>query len=162
DAQFGGDAAHGALYVMTNLGAPRYRVMKAAPDAKSPSEWTEIVPQQKGVIQSVAIVHDRLVLTLSENALSRIAIYSLAGKWEKDVPLPTLGTADGVRGEPDGAQLFFRFASYTYPSMVYRYDMTSGKVTPIEQRSLPFDPARYVTEQVWATSKDGTKVPMFV
>jgi prolyl oligopeptidase len=162
DGQFGGDAAHGALYLLTNLGTPRYHVMKAMPDAKSPSEWTEIVPEQKGVIQAVAIVHDQLVLTISENALSRIAIYSLAGKWLKDVPLPTLGTADAVRGEPDGTQLFFRFASYTYPSMVYRYDMASARVTPIEKRTLPFDPARYVTEQVWATSKDGTKVPMFV
>jgi prolyl oligopeptidase len=162
DATFGADASHGSLYVMTNLGAPRYRIMKAAPEAKDPSTWTELVPEQKGVIQAFALIGGRLVLTISENALSRIAIYSLDGKFEKDVPLPTLGTVDHVAGEPDGDQLFFRFASYTYPSMVYRYAFASGKIAPIEPRPLPFDPAKYTTEQVWVTSKDGTKVPMFV
>ncbi len=162
DGNIGGDAVRGTFYLLTNIDTPRYHVVKTTLGPDGPAAWTEVVPEQKGVIQAMQVVNDHLVLTIAENALSRIAIYDLAGKWVKDVPLPTLGTADGVRGEPDGKQFFFRFASYTYPSMVYRYDFASGRVTPLEKRDLPFAPADYVTEQVWATSKDGTKVPMFV
>jgi prolyl oligopeptidase len=162
DGQTSGDAAHGALFLLTNVGAPHYHIVKAVPGARGPQDWQVVIPEQKGVIQSFVIAGDRLVLQVLENATSQVKIFGLDGTPQRDVALPALGTVDGLAGDPAGKEFFFRFASFTLPSMIYRYDMSRGTLAPIARRTLPFDPAHYESRQVWATSKDGTQVPMFL
>ncbi|MEP7027498.1 MAG: prolyl oligopeptidase family serine peptidase [Candidatus Eisenbacteria bacterium] len=157
-----GDAAHGELFLRTNVGAERYRIVKVVPGAHDPAEWQLVVPEQKGVIEAFAIVGNRLVVHVSENAASSVRIFGLDGSLQREVPLPSLGTVSDLAGDPGGQELFFRFTSFADPSMIYRYDMTKDTLAPITRRKLPFDPARYESRQVWATSKDGTQVPMFL
>jgi len=121
-----------------------------------------VIPEQSGVIQSFQIVGGRLVIHVVENATSRVLVHAMDGSFEREVKLPTLGTVSGLAGDPKKKDLFFRFASYTYPSMVYRCDVSEGAIAPVEQRALPFDPGAYETKLVWAKSKDGTKVPLFL
>ncbi len=154
------EAFAGRLYLLTNVGAPRYRLVAA--DPKAPAAWTDVVPEGKGVIESFAIVDGRLVLHVREDVVSHVRIHGLDGAFGHEVRLPAIGTVDELDGEPDGTDLYFRFASFAHPSMVQRYDMRSGTLSPIEARALPFDPEAYETTQEWATSKDGTRVPMFV
>ena len=154
------DAFGGRLYLLTNVGAARYRIVAA--DPAKPTAWTDVLPEGKGVIESFAVVDGRLALHVREDAVSHVRIHGIGGAFEHEVALPTLGTVDELDGEPDGTDLYFRFASFAYPSMVQRYDMRSGKLGPIEVRALPFDPEAYATTQEWVTSKDGTRVPMFV
>jgi prolyl oligopeptidase len=162
DGSVSADAYHGTLYLLTNVDSPRYRIVRAAPAATGSAQWSDVVPEQSGVIQSFQIVGGRLVLHVVENATSRVLVYTIGGKLEREITLPTLGTVSGLAGDPGRNDLFFRFASYTYPSMVYHCDVVTGALTAVEQRALPFDPAAYETAQVWVTSKDGTKVPMFL
>ncbi len=157
-----GDAAHGELFLRTNVGAERYRIVRAAPGARGPEDWQVVVPEQKGVLMSFLIAGDRLIVNVSENATSQVKIFGLDGSLQREVTLPSLGTVDGLAGEPGGKEFFFRFTSFANPSMIYRYDMTKGTLAPIARRELPFNPAAYESRQVWVTSKDGTQVPMFL
>ena len=154
------DHHRGKFYALTDVGAPRYRL--AVADPASPTAWTDLVPEQKGVIEGFVLVGGKIALHERENVISRVRLYGLDGKLEKEVDLPTLGTVDGLSAQPDGSELYFRFASFAYPSMVLRYDLKAARLDPVDARDLPYDPGAYATTQEWATSKDGTRVPMFV
>jgi prolyl oligopeptidase len=154
------DAVGGRFLLHTNVGAPRYRIVAADPAA--PATWTDVVPEQAGVIEGFTVVGGKLALHVRENVVSRVLVHSLDGPLEREVDLPTLGTVGGLASRPEAPDLYFRFASFAYPSMIMRYDVTTGGLAPVDARDLPYDPRAYVTTQEWATSKDGTRVPMFV
>ncbi len=162
DGQTQGDVYEGRLYLLTNVGAPRWRIVSSVPGEAGPDAWRDVVPEQEGVIESFQIVNGRLALHVMQNASSRVRIHGLDGRLEKEIDLPTLGTVSRLSGDPKGEELYFRFASFVYPSMVYRYSFATGELAAVDQRDLPFEPARYETKQEWATSKDGTRVPMFL
>jgi prolyl oligopeptidase len=154
------DAVDGKFLLLTDVGSPRYRIATADPAAAT--TWTDLVPEQAGVIEGFTVVGGKLALHVRENVVSRVRLFGLDGRFEKEIDLPTLGTVDGLGSLPQGSDLYFRFASFAYPSMAMRYDLKSGRLAPVETRDLPYDPRSYVTAQEWATSKDGTKIPMFV
>ncbi len=162
DGSFGGDVYGNKLYLMTNLNAPRYKIL--AVDVNNPKQgnWKELIPQQKGVIQGFKIVGGKLVLLISEDVVSKLYIYSLDGKKEKEIPLPTLGTVGGLDGKVDGDELFFSFTSFFYPPTVYRYDMKTGKSEQTDKMQIDFDLSAYEVKQILYSSKDGTKIPMFI
>ncbi len=162
DAQTSADVYEGKLYLLTNLDAPRFRVMVAPVQQPDPSHWKELIGQQKGVIQSMTIAGGRIVLNILENAYSRLSIYDLDGKLIKHVDLPTLGSVGGVHGRPDSDELFFRFQSFAYPPVVFRYDLGTHEMQPLFKTTVQADLSQYETKQVWFHSKDGTSVPMFI
>jgi prolyl oligopeptidase len=160
DGTTDGDAWKGTLYLRTNVGAPRYKIVSASP--AEPAKWTTLVPELEGVIESMQLVDGKLALHVLENAHSRVLVYALDGRREREIALPSLGTVSRLEGDPAGGPLYFTFTGYTAPAMAYRCDVRTGAIEPLEARKLPFDPAAYETEQVWATSKDGTKTPLFL
>jgi prolyl oligopeptidase len=162
DGRTNADAWQGRLYLLTNVGAPRYRVVSTTPDGADAAAWTTVVPELEGVIESMALVDGRLAIHVLENAHSRVLIYGLDGRRQREIELPSLGTVSKLEGDPAGGPLYFTFTGFVAPGMVYRCDVATGAIAPLERRSLPFDPASYETEQVWATSKDGTKIPLFL
>lgn len=162
DGSFGGDVYGNTLYLLTNYQAPRYKIMTTPVNNPKMDNWEELIPEQKGVIRGFRIVGGKLVLLMSEDVVSKIYIYSLEGKKEKEIPLPTLGSVGGIDGKQDGEELFFSFTSYFYPPTVYRYDMNIGKLEETEKMQLDFDLSVYEVKQIFYTSKDGTKVPMFI
>lgn len=162
DGQFGADVLGDRLFILTNYQAPRYHVLVTDVNNPSQGNWKELIPEQKGVIQSMAIVDGKLVLTILENACSRLVIHDVDGKLVKEIELPTLGTVSGVSGRFDKPELFYSFASYAYPNVTFRYDMRTGETREIDRVRIDFDPAAYETRQVWFASRDGTRVPMFV
>lgn len=165
NARFSADVLGDSVILLTDLDAPRFRVLRAPLENPDAANWKEIVPQQTGVIQGVTIANGRLVLNILENAYSKLAIYSPDGKLEREVPLPTLGTVGGVSGQPDKPELFFSFESFAFPPTVYRMnlDAVGGAPEIVEQMKLEnVNLQDYVTEQVWFQSADGVRVPMFV
>ncbi len=162
DGSFGGDVYGNTLYLITNLNAPRYKIMSVDVNNPRQENWKEFIPQQKGVIQGFKIVGGKLVLLLSEDVVSKLYIYSLDGKKEKEILLPTLGTVGGLDGKEDGDELFFSFTSFFYPPTVYRYDMKTGNSEQTEKMQIDFDLSAYEVKQIFYSSKDGTKVPMFI
>jgi prolyl oligopeptidase len=150
------------FWLRTNLGAPRGRLI--AVDASCPARegWREVLPEADETLEAVSILAGRFVATYLKDARSQVRILSLAGELEREVELPGLGTVTGFSGHRRDRQTFFLFTSYTTPSTVYHYDLDRAESRVFRRPRVPFDPACYETRQVFFTSKDGTRVPMFV
>jgi len=160
---FSGEIIDGQAYVLTNDGAPQYRLVKIDVANPAPQNWKEIVPQQDGTLQTFNIVGGRIVTSTLVKATSRISVYDLDGKKQSDIALPTLGTVDSINGDPDNPNLYLRFSSFNYPPTAMQYNVQSGENSVWGQLHVPgFNPQDYDMHQEWFTSKDGTRVPMFL
>ena len=157
-----GDVIDGRLILRTNYQAPRYRICTTTVDKPGPEHWQELMPEGEGVIDGFKIVDRKLVVRLSEDVHSRLLVHDLDGRFIEEVPLPGVGTVSGLAGSADDPGLFFTFASWVVPTAVYRYDLRSQKLEKLHQTACPLDLSKYETTQVWCTSSDGTRVPMFV
>ena len=150
------------FYFRTNLDAPRSRLI--AIDTRHPERgaWRELVPQGQDVLESVALIGGRFVADYMQDAHSRLAVFDTAGAHVADITLPTLGAVAGLSGRADSPELFYAFTSFLYPTTIFRYDVSTGQGSVWKAAHLDFDPSRFVTEQVFYSSKDGTRVPMFL
>jgi prolyl oligopeptidase len=159
--QFLGNAGD-VFYFKTDLDAPRGRVV--AIDAKSPARanWKEIVKTSADPLRSVSLVHHQLVLVYLHDASSQVRFVHLDGTPDRDFPLPGIGSASGFGGKDSDADCYWSFTSFVTPPTVMHYDFEKGKSEVWFQPKVDFDFAPYVTELVFATSKDGTKVPIHV
>ncbi len=150
------------FYFKTDLQAPRSRII--AIDIREPerANWKELVPQQHDVIAFALIVNHQFVVAYLHDAHHQIKRYAMDGHLLGEIALPTLGSIVEISGEVDGNELFFSFTSYLVPSSVYRYDFTNDTLTPLHEPAISFDASNYETEQVFYSSKDGTRIPMFL
>ncbi len=150
------------FYFVTDLDAPRQRLIAIDVEAPARENWREVLAEGEDVLQSAWIIAGRLVTRYLVDAHSRLRIFGLSGTHERDLELPTLGTVGSVSGEPDGAEMFFSFTSFLYPTTVFRYDFQTGETGVFRRPEVDFDPAEYETKQIFYHSKDGTRVPMFI
>jgi len=150
------------FYLLTDLAAPRKRVI--AIDTRHPerARWRELIPQSGDVLENVAIIHDTFVATYLHDAHSQLRLCALDGRFLKDVALPTLGAVTAVSGERRDAEMFYAFTSFLYPTTVFRYDFATARTSVFKAPQIAFDPSGYETEQVFYRSKDGTRIPMFL
>jgi prolyl oligopeptidase len=163
DFLYSADFLQGKLYITTNEDAPRYRVFVA--DAANPKRenWKEIIPQADAVLQNASVAGGKLLVQYEHNATSELKLFGLDGKKLADIPLPALGAVFGSSGRYDRNEIFFGFQSFTVPPSIYRVDLTDVKSALWAKVDAPsIDPSAYDVQQVWFSSKDGTKVPMFV
>ncbi|MFT4055187.1 MAG: prolyl oligopeptidase family serine peptidase [Novosphingobium sp.] len=149
------------LWYVTNQNAPRYRLVGIDLDADKP-EWTEIVAEREDILERAGIVGDRLVLNYMRDAASHAEILALDGSVGKTLSLNGIGTASGFRGRPGDPETFYAFTSFNCPASIYRMDLATGVTTPFATPKMCYDPGAYVVEQRFFTSKDGTRVPMFI
>jgi prolyl oligopeptidase len=162
DGLISADTFGDQLFIHTNVGAPRYRIARTHLNQPGPKHWKDIIPQQQGVIKGFDIVGGRLLVQVSEDVHSRLFVHDLDGRRLSEIELPTLGKVGGVNGEPDGDEAFFTFESFAYPPAVFRYQISNGQLDKLEQMAIDLDLDSYQTHQAWYSSKDGTRVPMFV
>jgi len=163
DFLYSGEVYQNKLYITTNEDAPRSRVLVV--DAANPKRenWKEIVPQSDAVLQNTAIVGGKLGAQYEKNASSLLKLFQLDGKFIDDIPLPAIGTVSGTGSKWNRQEIFFGFQSFTIPPSIYHYDLSSRKTNLWDKVNAPgIDPSAYEVHQLWYTSKDGTKVPMFV
>ena len=147
------------LYFVTNAGSPKYRVIAFDDLAGTPRT---IVAEGKDTITGAHLVGNHLLVTALKDASTQVRRYSPDGVPQGVVALPGIGTASGFEGEPDSNATHYAFASYNMPTTIYRYDADANASTVFAAPKVAFDPADYVVVQRFFTSKDGTKVPMFV
>lgn len=150
------------FYFETDRDGPNGRVIAIDVDHPNPADWKEILPEAAEALQNATIVGDRLIANYLKDAHTLVRVHDLDGWHVRDVDLPGLGTASGFGGKRTDSETFYAFATFTRPSTIYRYDVTTGKSTPHKAPKLAYDPDDYVTEQVFYKSKDGTRVPMFI
>jgi prolyl oligopeptidase len=156
------DSDGSLLWFRTDLDAPRGRLIQI--DLRHPErgQWRELVAEAEDTLEHVGVLGDRFVLSYLHHAHSRIALHTFDGTWEADVPLPGVGTVLGFGGRRSERDTWYAFSSFVSPSVIHRYDLDDHVSQVWWRPELPFDPSLYETEQQFATSKDGTRVPLFV
>jgi prolyl oligopeptidase len=150
------------LYILTNEDAPRYRVFKAPITTPTREYWREIIPQSDAVLTSLQIIGGQLFARYEQNAHSLLKRFTLDGKPLGEIGLPMLGTITDIGGEYDSTSAFYLFSSFTVPTTIYRFDIPAAKSTVWDSVQTSFNASQYETKQVWYSSKDGTRVPMFL
>lgn len=164
EAIFDGAVIGDKLYIRTTEGAPHGRILVV--DAANPRRdaWREVVPESAAAtIESFAIIGGKIFVNRLERASSRLSVYTLDGKLEDELKLPTLGSIGGVTGEEDGTEAFFGFSSFAFPPTVYRYDLRGKRTDRWESVEAPgVDPRSVEVKQVFYPSKDGTRVSLFL
>jgi prolyl oligopeptidase len=150
-----------ALYVRSDKNAPNRTVLATGLNVEAPV-WKTIVPERKEAIENVAMVGGRLVAQYLVDVQSRLSMFSLDGKSLGDIALPGTGTVGALSGRADSPTVWYSFTSPLAPSTVYAFDPAAGKGTSFEAAMPPVDAGAYETRAIFATSKDGTRVPLFV
>lgn len=156
------DNVGAVFYFNTDRRAPRQRVV--AIDTAKPNEaaWKTIVPEGADTLVSAKMLNQQLVTEYLADARSVVKVVDLAGKPVREITMPGIGSAAGFSGKRGDQETFYSFTGFTNPTTIYRLDMASGKSDVFRQPKVDFDPAQYETRQQFFTSRDGTKVPMFI
>ncbi len=148
--------------VFTNTDAPNYKVILMDPKKPAKENWQTIIPEKPEVLSGASTVGGQLFCSYLKDANTRIYQYDLDGKPVREIELPALGTAGGFYGKRPDKITFYSFTSFTYPPTIYKYDIAGGKSEVFHKTEVKFNPEDYEVEQVFYSSKDGTKVPMFI
>jgi prolyl oligopeptidase len=156
--QIGGDR----LFLRTDWKAPNWRVFSV--DLRNPARgnWREVVPEGKAPIEYLTPAGGRLFVNYLDNVVSRVKVLEPDGRHVRDITFSALGTVTPAFGRWESDEAFYLFSSYHVPSTVYRYHISSGRQAEWERLKVPVDSGRFDLKQVWYSSKDGGRMPMFV
>jgi prolyl oligopeptidase len=150
------------LLIQTNLNAPNDRIVEVDFAKPIVDNWKDIIPETENAMQGVSTAGGKLFVNYLKDARTLVKQYDYHGKLDHEVELPGIGTAGGFNGKAKDHHVYYSFTSFTYPTSIFKYDIVAGKSTVYEQPKVDFNPNDYETKQVFYTSKDGTKVPMFI
>ncbi|MBN2486887.1 MAG: S9 family peptidase [Bacteroidales bacterium] len=150
------------IYLFTNLNAPNKRIVKVMLDNPAPGNWIDIVPERPETMESANITGGNIFAHYLKDACSMVEQYNLSGQKIRQVELPGIGSVSGFDGEENDIVTFFGFESFTVPFTTYAFELESGKTTLVHEPKLVADINGFETRQVFYSSKDGTKVPMFI
>jgi prolyl oligopeptidase len=150
------------FYVHTTAQAPNGRVLAIPAGELDSSKWPVSIPESEHAMVAATVVGHRIISQYLQDAHSVVAVSSLQGDRQYEVRLPGLGNADGFTGEVDDTETFFSYTDFLTPASVSKLDISDGTVSVFRAPTVSFDATKYVTEQVFFKSKDGTRVPMFI
>lgn len=150
------------LFFRTSKDAPRNRLIAIDVTRPDPEHWREVMPQAEDVLDGVSLVGGRIIADYMQDAQTIVKIFDLEGQQTGTVNLPGIGTASGFAGKFDDPETFFAYTSFDTPTTVNRLDVETGEVTVFRKPEVGFDSDDYVVKQVFYSSKDGTRVPMFI
>jgi prolyl oligopeptidase len=150
------------LFLQTTLDAPRGRIVAAKFSDPDPAHWRTVVPEAAGVLADASMADGHILADYQNVAKSELELFDTRGKRLHTLALPTIGTVGGISARNDSPTVYYAFTSYLYPTTIYRYDVADGRTSVTFKPDVKFDPSAYATKQVFYTSKDGTRVPMFI
>lgn len=155
------DCKDDQLYYVTNRNASNYALMKV--DLNRPAQIATVVPEhEKNLLEGVDKAGGYLFAYYLQDAQSKVCQYDYEGRLVREAKLPAIGSVGGFSGEKEDVELYYILVNYTSPATIYKYDIATGESTLYKAPEVNFDPSLFTTEQVFYTSKDGTRVPMFV
>ena len=149
------------LYIYTNYDAPKGRVVKVSAKAPQMKNWKDLIPETDNVLVSAQMAAGKMILTYDKDAANHSYVYDLDGNMLHEIALPTFGEV-GFSSRYDEPEVYYGFTSFVYPMTVFKYDIEKNESTVFRAPKVDFNPEDFTTEQVFVTSKDGTKVPMFL
>ena len=157
------ESVRGELIVFTDNNAPNGRVVRIDPANPAPANWKTIIAPKSDTIDTVRVAAGKVIATYMKDVTSKAYVHNLEGALENEIELPGLGSASGFAGNMDDTSLFYTYQSFTYPTSIFRYDVAARKSSLFRAPEIPgLDVNQYDTKQVFVTSKDGAKVPMFL
>jgi prolyl oligopeptidase len=150
------------FYFRTDLDAPRGRIVAIDSARPDRAHWRELIPESTDSLENAHRVHETIIVEYLHHAASQVKFFDLAGRLVQELTLPGLGSVAGFGGRRSDTETFFAYTSFTMPTTIYRLDLTTGQPEIFRAPKVGFDPDDYETHQVFYTSKDGTRVPMFL
>ena len=147
------------IYAMTDKNAPNMRLVKF--DIKNPSVWIDVIPETENVL-SVSTGGGFIFAKYMKDAVTSVKQFNYEGQLIRTIALPGVGTAGGFSGKEKEKELYFSFTNYITPPTIYKFNAGSGKSEVYQKPKVKFNPENFVSEQVFYTSKDGTKIPMMI
>jgi prolyl oligopeptidase len=152
----------GKLLFMTNYKAPQNRLVLIDPKSPAESNWKDLIPESKESMKDATLALDKLIVHYMKDASSQLKQYDLNGVLKGDINLGSIGTVDGLSGSVKDTNLFISFTNFVSPAIIYRYNVVTSRLFNQYKSQLPYDANQFETKQVFYTSKDGTKIPMFI
>jgi prolyl oligopeptidase len=150
------------LLATTDKGAAKYRLIEVDPANPDEKNWKTIIPENDDLLESVSHWNGKLFANYLKDASTRLYKMNADGTAKEEIILPGIGTATGIGGKKEDTETFYTFTSFTNPGEIYKYDLATGKSELFRKTEVNFDANNFETKQVFYTSKDGTKVPMFI
>ena len=151
----------GKIYIQTNYDAPKGRVVIAPVEKPQIGNWVDLIPESENVLVAAQMAAGKMIVTYDKDAANHAYVYNLDGQMLHEIELPTFGEV-GFSSRYDEPEVYYGFTSFVYPMTVFKYDIETNTSTVFRAPQVDFNPAEFTTEQVFVTSKDGTKVPMFL
>ena len=158
------DIIDGNMYIMTNYGAPKGMVCVVnVEDVNKASieNWEVLIPESENVMVGAQMGAGKLIVTYDKDAANHAYVYNLDGTLKHEIQFPTFGST-GIVSRYEEPEIFYAFTSFTFPTTIYKYDIESNTSEVFRAPKVDFNPEDYTTEQIFFTSKDGTRVPMFL
>ena len=149
--------------VYTDRAAPNGRVFLFDPKTPAESAWKDVLPERREPLDGVSTGGGKLFASYLKDVTSRSYVFDMSGRQEHEIALPGPGTVSGLGGRRDDTDIFYTYTSFNYPPTIFRYDVATKASTPFREVTIPgFRADDYEVTQVFVTSRDGTKVPMFL
>jgi prolyl oligopeptidase len=150
------------FYFLSTHSAPLGWIIAVSLNAPEPGNWREVVPETSAAIASAALIGGRLVIEYVQDAHAELRLFSLNGEPAAELKLPGQGSVTGFPGTPDNPETFWSYTDFTTPRAIWRLNTETGAVTPMRASQQGIDPDRFTTRQVFYTSRDGTRVPLYI
>lgn len=150
------------LIIQTNLNAPNTRIVVADVASPAPDNWKDLIPESENAMVGVSNAGKNLFVNYLKDACTLVKQYDYAGKQIRDIQLPGIGTASGFGGKQHDTDVYYSFTSFTYPTSIFKLNIASGASFLYEKPKVKFNPDDYETKEIFYTSKDGTRIPMFI
>ena len=155
------DVIDDVLYIFTNYNAPKGRICRVSAKAPQMENWVDVIPEGENVIAGINLAKGKMIVTYDKDAANHAYVYTMDGQLLNEITLPTYGSV-GFSSEYKEPEVFYAFTSFVFPTTIYQYNIDDNTSTVFRAPAIDFKSDDYVTEQVFVTSKDGTKVPMFL
>ena len=149
------------LYIVTNRNAPNKKIVTVDASNPTPDNWKDLIPETENVL-SPSTGGGNIFAKYMVDAVSKVKQYDYEGKFIRDIELPGVGSAGGFGSKKEETELYYSFTNYVTPSSIYKYEIESGNSELFIKPEIDFNPENYESEQIFYTSKDGTKIPMII
>lgn len=155
------DADDQFFYIQTDRNAPNGKLMTAALTTPAEANWKTLIDSKPEVL-SASVAGGNIFCSYLKDAVSKVYQYDKAGKQIREIVLPGLGSAGGFSARKDEKELYYGYTGYTAPYSIFKLNIESGKTELYKQPKVEFKPEEYESNQIFYTSKDGTKIPMII
>ena len=151
------------IFLLSNRNAPKYKLLSVDMSNPKPGAWKDIIPESPDqVLTGCSLSGDKIIATYLKDARNILTVFSLDGNFLNNIDLPGIGTVSFFNSNPQENEAFYQFSSFNYPASIFSYNAETNVSELVFKPEVDFNSDEYVTDQVFYTSKDGTKVPMFL